>query len=386
MTRHTSVPVSTFASSASSVVESLDRLRSPRMLNRRRWLVAALLAATLGAGARTATVFLDAAADTLPNRLGDGEFWKLVEDLSEPNGSFRSDNLLSNELQFQHVIPELTRIAQPGRAYLGVGPEQNFTYIAALRPAMAFIIDIRRGNLDLQLLYKALFELSSDRAQFVSLLFSKPRPPGLTATSSANEIFDAYSTVESSERLYVENMSSIRNQLFTKHGFELSEDDLRGIEYVYHAFAMFGPGIKYSPVGLTGGTIQPTFAALMAATDQGGQTRGFLSTEEAFAFLKNLQSRNLIVPVVGDFAGAKAIRAVGTYLKQKGALVSAFYLSNVEEYLRQNGVWLDFCANVSELPRDGASTFIRSTRSGSGDPAEALRSEIGSMAAISNCR
>ena len=155
---------------------------------------------------------------------------------------------------------------------------------------------------------------------------------------------------------------------------------------MYRAFATFGPDIKYSPIGLGAGTIQPTYAALMAATDQGGQARGFLSTEEAFGFLKTLQSRNLIVPVVGDFAGAKAIRAVSSYLKQKGALVSAFYLSNVEEYLRQNGVWLDFCANVSELPRDGTSTFIRSTRTGSGDPAEALRSEIGAMSAISNCR
>ena len=359
-------------------------LRSRRMLTRRRWLVAALLAVTLAAGGRTATLIL--AADTLPDRLSDRDYWKLVEDLSEPNGTFRSDNLLSNELQFQFIIPDLARIAEPGRAYIGVGPEQNFTYIAALRPAMAFIIDIRRGNLDLQLLYKALFELSSDRAQFVSLLFSKPRPAGLTTRSSASDIFAAYATVESSERLYVENMSSIRNQLFTTHGFDLSEDDLRGIEYVYHAFAMFGPDIKYSPVGLAGGTIQPTYAALMAATDRGGQARGFLSTEEAFAFLKNLQSRNLIVPVVGDFAGAKAIRGVGAYLKGKGALVSAFYLSNVEEYLRQNSVWLDFCANVSELPRDGTSTFIRSTRSGSDDPAEALRLEIGPMSAISNCR
>ena len=357
-----------------------------RLPSRRHWLFAALMALTLAAAARTATVFPAAVADTLPTRLGDREFWRLVEDLSEPNGSFRSDNLLSNEIQFQYVIPELTRIAQPGRVYLGVGPEQNFTYIAALRPAMVFIIDIRRGNLDLQLLYKALFELSSDRAQFVSLLFSKPRPPGLSVKSSAADIFAAFAAVESNERLYVENISSIRNQLLTRHGFDLSEDDLRGIDYVYHAFATFGPDIKYSPIGLGAGTIQPTYAALMAATDQGGQARGFLSTEEAFAFLKTLQSRNLIVPVVGDFAGAKAVRAVGGYLKRRGALVSAFYLSNVEEYLRQNGVWLDFCANVSELPQDATSTFIRSTRSGSSDPAEALRSEIGAMSAISNCR
>ena len=81
----------------------------------------------------------------------------------------------------------------------------------------------------------------------MSLLFSKPRPAGLSAKSSAADIFAAYATVESSERLYIENMASIRNQLLTRHGFDLSEDDLRGIEYVYHAFFMFGPDIKYSP-------------------------------------------------------------------------------------------------------------------------------------------
>ena len=56
-----------------------------------------------------------------------------------------------------------------------MGPEQNFTYIAALEALIAFVIDIRRGNLHLQLMYKALFELSADRAEFFSRLFTKPR-------------------------------------------------------------------------------------------------------------------------------------------------------------------------------------------------------------------
>ena len=124
-----------------------------------------------------ATVRLAPPAPTaLPERLTDDQFWAFIADASEPGGSFRSDNLLSNELQLQHVIPELVKTVQPGRAYLGVGPEQNFTYIAALKPSIAFIVDIRRGNLNLHLLYKALFELSADRAAFVSRLFSKARP------------------------------------------------------------------------------------------------------------------------------------------------------------------------------------------------------------------
>src|SRR6186997_1494954 len=38
------------------------------------------------------------AAAALPQRLSDRDFWQLSTDLSEPNGSFRSDNLLSNEV------------------------------------------------------------------------------------------------------------------------------------------------------------------------------------------------------------------------------------------------------------------------------------------------
>jgi hypothetical protein len=326
------------------------------------------------------------AADTVPSRLSDREFWSLVDEVSEPNGSFRSDNLLSNELQFQHVIPELTRVAKTGRAYLGVGPEQNFTYIASLKPSIAFIVDIRRGNLDLHLLYKALFELSENRADFVGLLFSRPRPPGLTARSTAKEIFDAYAVTASSDRLYTETMARVRDRLFTTHRFDLSEEDLRGMEYVSRAFFMFGPSIRYSPQGLTGATVQPTYAALMAATDERGETLGFLGTEERFAFVKGLQSRNLIVPVVGNFAGSKAINGVATYLKQKDTTVAAFYLSNVEEYLRSDGLWQDFCANVTALPRDATSTFIRSVRASSGDPIDGMLSELGPLTEITNCR
>jgi hypothetical protein len=107
----------------------------------------------------------------LPTSLTNAEYWNLIRDLSEPDGNFRSDNLVSNEIYFQTIIPALTAETKPDRVYLGVGPEQNFTYIAALKPRMVFIIDVRRGNLHTQLMYKALFELSKDRADFVSRLF-----------------------------------------------------------------------------------------------------------------------------------------------------------------------------------------------------------------------
>ena len=120
------------------------------------------------------------AAPPAPDKLTNDQFWSLSKEWSEEDGVFRSDNLLSNETSFQNIIPPLLKMAKQGRVYMGVGPEQNFTYIAALKPTMAIIIDIRHGNLDVHLMYKALFELSKDRVDFVSRLFSRERPDGLT--------------------------------------------------------------------------------------------------------------------------------------------------------------------------------------------------------------
>jgi len=336
-----------------------------------------------------ATIWLHTAASAtgvVAQRLTDQEFWSLVSDLSEPGGSFRSENLLSNELRLQYVIPDLLRNTPRGRAYIGVGPEQNFTYIAAVQPSIAFIVDIRRGNLQLQLMYKALFELSTDRADFVSRLFSRKPPAGLESDATAKQLFDPLAFSEPSEALYERTLKQIETQLSGKHAFPLSADDLKGIAHVFHAFYTFGPDINYSSSENDGGTAtsgnyRPTYAELMTATDNEGHARSYLANDESFTFVKTLQSRNLIVPVVGDFAGPRALRAVGGYLKAHSAIVSAFYVSNVEQYLRVERVWGSFCGNTARLPIDDASTFIRAGRGGRyARGGTALTHELTSMA------
>lgn len=303
-------------------------------------------------------------SESLPERLSDQDFWRLVTEFSEPNGYFQSDNLVSNERLFQQVVPSLQR--QRSRdAYLGVAPDQNFTFIAGLEPKIAFIVDIRRGNLQAQLMYKALFELSADRAEFYGRLFSRRRPDGLNAMSGAHEIVLAYAEVPKSEMLYKENLRAIEDQLVRKHGFHMSEEDLRGLEYVYGMFATFGPDITYQSSNASGRARfrfgnMPSYAALQVATDGEGRNRSYLANEDNFRFIKQLETRNLIVPVVGDFAGPKALRAVGRYLADHGATVAAFYVSNVEQYLFQNDVWRNFYDNVTALPLTEDSVFIRS--------------------------
>jgi hypothetical protein len=118
----------------------------------------------------------------------------------------------------------------------------------------------------------------------------------------------------------------------------------------------------------------------MVATDEMGQSRSYLANEDNFAFLKSMETKNLVVPVVGNFGGPKAIRAVATYLKGIDATVSAFYLSNVEQYLRQDGILRYFCSNAAALPLDQTSTFIRSVRGGRYGLGTGLNSDLGNMA------
>lgn len=338
--------------------------------------LALALAVALAAGALP---LAGAAADALPARLDPRELWRLSEQLSEPDGYFRSDNLLSNEQYYPEVLDELIARTPAGGVYLGVGPEQNFSYIATVRPRMAFITDVRRGNLHLQLLYKALFELSADRAEFVSRLFTKPRPAHLSTSSSAAEIMDAYWVVDTSAReVFDRNVREVHDHLTQTLDLPLPPGDLDGIANVYWAFYWFGPSITYASSSHTGfgRSRMANYYQLMLATDTYGRVRSFLASEESFRFVQDMQRRNLIVPVVGNFGGPHALRAIGRWVRERNAEISVFYVSNVEQYLRQEGLMDRFCANVASMPLAPGATFVRSLSGGGG-----FRNLLGDMRA-----
>jgi hypothetical protein len=284
----------------------------------------------------------------------------MVTDFSEAGGYFRSDNFLSNEAGYQEVIPTLRKSIRSGGVYLGVGPEQNFTYIVGIEPKIAFIVDIRRQNMLEHLLYKALMELSGDRADFLSRLFSRPRPPSLRANSSPDTLVSAYEEVRPSENLFEANLQLVLDHLMGTKGFELSSEDQESVRRVYRAFYEPGPDLTYTFLGGYGGLMgMPTYGELM--TEDDGHTRNwnFLATEDQYQMIQRLQKHNLIVPLVGDFAGPKAIRSVAAYLEEHGARLTVFYTSNVEQYLFQDESWKEFYANVASLPVDSSSMFIR---------------------------
>ena len=300
-------------------------------------------------------------ADTLPAQIPDAAFWQMVTGFSEEAGSFRFQ-YMSNEREFAALIPDLKKSTKPGGVYLGVGPEQNFSYIAALRPRMAFIFDIRRENMFEHLMYKAVFELSPNRVEFISRLFSRAAPAGLSDKSTVSELFQAFGRVQRDAQLFTQNLQAMKDHLMKQRRFLLTRQDQLDIDALYRAFFNAGPGIPY-PVRNYGGFFYGgSYADLMTTTDDNGQPRSYLASEDNFQFLREMQRQNLIVPLVGDFAGTKAIKAAAGYLKEHQATVTTFYTSNVEQYLfEQADEWQRFYTNLATLPLDSSSTLIRSS-------------------------
>lgn len=312
-----------------------------------------------------------AVPDKLPARLSNAEFWQMVTDFSEPGGYFRSENFLSNETGYQNVIPTLRKNLPRGGIYLGVGPEQNFTYIVALEPKMAFIVDIRRQNMLEQLFYKALMEMSADRSEFLSRLFSRPSPGPLEADAEPEQLFRAFESVTESPALFETNVERVLDYLEKDKAFVLSEEDEAGIRHVADTFANSGPDMSYTFIGgygnFGGFRGMPTYSELMTESDGISRNWNFLATDEQFRMIQQMQKNNLVVPLVGDFAGPRALRSVGRYAKEYGADVREFYTSNVEQYLFQDDEnWKRFYENVAALPVDSTSAFIRYVLNGGG--------------------
>ena len=225
---------------------------------------------------------------------------------------------------------------------------------------MAFICDIRRQNMVEHLIYKAVFEMSSGRVDFLSRLFSRKAPENLNEKSTARQLFQAFRTVPPDTDLYRENLQAVKDRLMKEHRFQLTRSDQESIDFIYKIFFDTGTVFGYSAANFGG--FGGTYADLMTATDEKGQARSYLASEENFQVVRDLERKNLVVPVVGDFAGSKALRAVARYIKDHGATVTAFYTSNVEQYLFQQGDdWRHFLTNISAFPLDSSSTFIRSS-------------------------
>ena len=284
------------------------------------------------------------------------QFASSIGRISEQGGYFWNDNFVSNEASYLHPLARMQDLGIRGGVYIGVGPDQNFSYIAKLQPDYAFIVDIRRQNLLQHALFKALFHFARNRAEYLSLLLSRPVRKGLFEgdDEGVEELVRYFTRVEPDQPLLRRTQTRVRQYLTEATRLELNDRDFTTIDKIHRAFFLRGLSIKYDYVPV------PSFGEFLLETDLEGRRQNFLESGRDFRLLKRLQEENRIVPIVGDFAGKHALRELGNYLREADLKVTVFYTSNVEQYLVQSLTWPLFLDNVATLPLDERAVFVRS--------------------------
>lgn len=276
-----------------------------------------------------------------PPLVADEAVGPLVARLSEPGREFIGENLVTNETTVLDVAGALRDRRLRGRAYVGVGPDQNFTYLALLEPAVAYVVDIRRANLLEHFVFRGAFEAGATRAEFLSALLARPLARG-------DDPIAAYAKTQGDPALLEAGIART-TALLRRLRVHEEPGDADAVRAIHTAFFRDGVDLAYALAGVT--RRYPTFGETAGA--------GFLASEARYVAVRALERENRVIPVVGDFGGAHALAAVAADMRARGLRLGVFYASNVEPYLFDAGTYARFVANVAAMPRDDASLLVR---------------------------
>jgi hypothetical protein len=226
---------------------------------------------------------------------------------------------------------------------------------------IVFVVDIRRENALLHLVYKVLFETTASRAAFVAGLFSRDASeaasaPGGMATATVEELL---AFVEKAPRSPSQEARLVEATLARQRalGIPREPDDEKAIREAVHAFATQGPAIRYKMEGSS--RKYPSLFDLAKEKTDAGERVSFLADEDTFRRIQRLERENRLIPVVGNLAGDKAVRAVGAALRKRGTSVSVVYTSNVEQYVFAPADWRAWRENLASLPLAPNAVLLR---------------------------
>lgn len=296
-----------------------------------------------------------------PASPGLSQMGELIATLSEENQYFDTDNLISNESSYLHVVSMLEAEDLKGGVYIGVGPGQNFSYLAASAPELAFIFDIRKDNVLLHLMHKALFTLNESRVNYLAMLMGFP----LTSGRTDEDVDDINLIVASLDAANPEGGSveahwtAIEAELRT-YGAGLEEADYIRVRQLYSEFVRMGFDLRFTSHNRPPQSYYPTYRELILERDENGRQASFLASGDRYRRIRNMQLEDRIIPVVGDLSGDKAVLALEEYLKANNLEVMLVYTSNVEFYLMMRGRFDQYATQISELPRAPGALMIRS--------------------------
>ena len=304
-------------------------------------------------------LILSATASSEGQKAPQPQLVDLIETLSEPGGYFDTDNLVSNEGSYAQVLDQL---GPGGGVYIGVGPEQNFSYIARRRPSWAFIVDIRRDNMLHHLLLNAVLAQSPTPYHYLCRLFARAPNEEARATAAAGieAVVAALEASPSTRETFEKNFAAISGHIESLLRQTLSEVDSRSLHSMYGAYFQEQLELRFRSHGRGHQRHYPSYRSLLLARAPSATPGHFLASDSDYAFVKDLAASGRLVPVVGDLAGPHTLRRLAAWAQERGESVTTFYASNVEFYLLGQRRFDTYVENLRSLPLSEDSLFIRS--------------------------
>ena len=259
----------------------------------------------------------------------------------------RTEYLVSNEVDYPLVGQFVARLNHTSGVYVGVGPEQNYSFIAATTPAAAFIIDYRRENLLLHALFRSLLELADSRSEYLALLLSKPlSESSFPADPTLTNLIVHCDRTASDLDLFQRTLGQIKSRVL-EHVGDVTENDFPVIEQIYRDFRDDGLDLRCRfPQYTSRGKLYPTYRDfLMSGAESQLEGRHFLADDAAFNVVKQRYSENRILCVKGDYAGLQALTTVGRFCSHHSLKIGLIYVSSVEYRLMKEGVFDQYVRN-----------------------------------------
>lgn len=253
--------------------------------------------------------------------------------LAPPPTDYGLDCFVSSEVGYNEVIARCAPSAErPGGAYLGVGPDQNYTYIGALRPALAVILDARLDNLLEHLIFKLAFAEARDPLDYLCLLLGRARATGpgdgLTARLRAQPLDAAAAAVFSA------NVRRAFQARWTSDERLLARVERLLREFVRRQLAV----TSVSETCLANLDKIPDFEEVITSTTPEGFNFHYLTDAGRFGVVKALHAEDRIIPLLGNVVSPEGIAAARRVVEGAGLKLSTVYLSNLEEFLLQRYV------------------------------------------------
>ena len=268
--------------------------------------------------------------------------------------------LVSNEIDYARIGRFLNNRNSSRGVYIGVGPDQNFSYIAGIQPAISFIIDYRRENLLLHHLFRALFLISGSREEYLTMLFSRPfYGENSSDQITLGQLIEYIDRTPADMKRMERNFSLILPRI-TASAKGLTSEDIDIIRGMYQDFSQYDLNLRCRmPTVTSGGRPYPTFRDFLQSGDDPNAFGNFLASARSFEFVQRQQSHNLIVPITGDFAGRKTLLAIKSFCHARELEVTCIYISSVEYRLFNEGLFHRYVANIRDLPLNENCLIVR---------------------------